>query len=211
MRFPFWAKVDDDGTNLPKLLKTMVWVAGSTPEVGWAMAANHGGGYSYRLCPASSAITEECFQKTPLDFVGDTQWIQYDAYDPSNRTEIPAAQVSVGTVPAGSQWRRNPIPTCFNVYVGTLGPNFTCGPPMFQPPIPGFYGLGQSTCFGPALDMPREVPRATKSGPSTACRSRTLASLTGSRSPRTSRLAIMCSDSGGTLSRRRRSGRRVRM
>ena len=34
----------------------------------WQITANHGGGYQYRLCPASEKITEECFQKNPLRF-----------------------------------------------------------------------------------------------------------------------------------------------
>ena len=40
-------------------------------KVAWGIAANHGGGYQYRLCPADADPTEECFQKTPLDFVGE--------------------------------------------------------------------------------------------------------------------------------------------
>ena len=28
---------------------------------------NHGGGYSYRLCPAGEKLTEECFQKHPQE------------------------------------------------------------------------------------------------------------------------------------------------
>ena len=48
--------------------------------MGWGISANHGGGYSYRLCRAPSegeALTEECFQQTVLRFSGDTQWVQY--------------------------------------------------------------------------------------------------------------------------------------
>ena len=30
------------------------------------------GGYAYRLCPASEALTEGCFQRTPLDFEGNS-------------------------------------------------------------------------------------------------------------------------------------------
>merc|ERR1719191_1648411 len=57
-----------------KLLEQTVWVAGSVVEVAFGIAANHGGGYQYRLCPADSELTEDCFQKTPLQFVGSTQW-----------------------------------------------------------------------------------------------------------------------------------------
>jgi hypothetical protein len=34
-----------------------------------------GGGYSYRLCPFEAKLTEECFQKTHLDFVHHEQAI----------------------------------------------------------------------------------------------------------------------------------------
>ena len=38
------------------------WKAGSSVEVAWGVRYNHGGGYSYRLCPASEKLTEACFQ-----------------------------------------------------------------------------------------------------------------------------------------------------
>ena len=37
-----------------------------------------GGGYQYRLCPASEDLTEECFQKHPLDFVRGHQFLQWN-------------------------------------------------------------------------------------------------------------------------------------
>ena len=61
------------------------WPAGSVQEVAFTIFVNHGGGYSYRLCPSGSNLTESCFQKTHLRFVGDTQWIQYGD-DKSNRS-----------------------------------------------------------------------------------------------------------------------------
>merc|ERR1719321_1413049 len=70
-----------DGRDLPKMPGVDTrWAAGSVVEVAWAMHANHGGGYAYRLCPntgKSSDLTEECFQAHHLQFVGDTSWIQY--------------------------------------------------------------------------------------------------------------------------------------
>merc|ERR1719230_2352157 len=74
--------------------------------------ANHGGGYSYRLCPRSSELTEECFQRHHLQFVGDKSWLQWAGKDESNRTAINATRVSEGTNPPGSQWTKNPIPAC---------------------------------------------------------------------------------------------------
>ena len=51
--------------------------------------------------------TEECFQKTPLDFVGDKQWVMYSKSQ--ERVELQAMRTKVGTFPAGSQWTRNPF------------------------------------------------------------------------------------------------------
>ena len=42
------------------------WRQGGVEKVGWGILANHGGGYSYRLCRTGEQLTEECFQKTPL-------------------------------------------------------------------------------------------------------------------------------------------------
>ena len=70
--------------------------------------ANHGGGYSYRLCPAPESeddvVTEECFQKTPLMFHGDTQWVQYGDMGPN--TTFRANRTTEGTWPVGSQWTK---------------------------------------------------------------------------------------------------------
>merc|ERR1712156_1304920 len=59
----------------------MGWERGGTAEVGWAIKANHGGGYSYRLCKVGEdgpgAVTEECFQRTPLKFASEDSWVQY--------------------------------------------------------------------------------------------------------------------------------------
>ena len=58
------------------------WNSGSYQEVAWYVDANHAGGYSYRLCKIQEegigGLTEECFQQTPLDFVGDEQWVEYN-------------------------------------------------------------------------------------------------------------------------------------
>ncbi len=70
-------------------------------------------GYSYRLCKAGpdGTITEASCQQMPLDFATNTTQIKY--YDGSRQPfTIPARTTSVGTHPAGSQWRLNPIPMC---------------------------------------------------------------------------------------------------
>merc|ERR1711920_476348 len=50
-------KVGDLGSRTLKPPPTgVVWAAGSAHEVAWTIQANHGGGYSYRLCPEASTL-----------------------------------------------------------------------------------------------------------------------------------------------------------
>lgn len=135
--------------------KTTVWEAGTVVEAAWGLSANHGGGYSYRLCkrPKDMAeLSEECFQRTVLDFVGDTQWVQFGA-DPWNRTAFPALRTTKGTHPEGSMWTRNPIPACRGPGGGSVsGSHKKCGSGpwgnetgpgvQFPPPFPYGYGYG---------------------------------------------------------------------
>merc|ERR1719445_888303 len=91
----------EDGRSFPGNHQPVYWQAGKTAEVSWAFAANHGGGYSYRLCPKPANnmdLTEECFQQTPLRFVGNRQWLQ-KRNDTSTRTEIQALRTDTGTYP----------------------------------------------------------------------------------------------------------------
>jgi len=101
------------------------WEAGSVVEIEWAIMANHGGGYQFRLCKQDEDQTEECFQKTVLEFANSNHTIKY--FDGSNQIfDIPAVEVSVGTVPEHSTWRRNPIPACacdFGVLCGEIMAN----------------------------------------------------------------------------------------
>merc|ERR1712151_795393 len=91
----------------------------------------------------------------PLRFADDVHIVQW-----RNRTEvtIKAVQTDIGTVPAGSQWRRNPIPS--TEFCAEWGPCGDCAwikgwdaaahpdCPAFQPPCEG--------CWG-ALSMPQGV------------------------------------------------------
>ena len=66
-----FARQGDLGSKVLKPRKTgVVWTAGSTVEVSWAIEANHGGGYQYRLCKADDplGLVEDCFIKHPLPF-----------------------------------------------------------------------------------------------------------------------------------------------
>ena len=74
------------------------------------VGANHGGGYQYSVCPVGTALTEACFQAHVLPFVGGNTTIRY--LDGRGQRLIAAMDVTEGTRPAGSAWRRNPIPAC---------------------------------------------------------------------------------------------------
>ena len=81
--------------------------------MAWRLVVNHVGGYGYRLCkmPANgiSELTEECFQQNHMDFVGDHQWVVFDA-EPEEREEVKATRTRKGTFPLNSQWTEIPIP-----------------------------------------------------------------------------------------------------
>ena len=122
------------------------WTRGAAVEVAWAIRANHGGGYSYRLCKlpeeGRKALTEECFQETPLRFVGDKQWVQFGE-DESTRFEFQAVRTDQGTTPAGSQWTKNPIPACNGLSGGYNDPNPSCiNGTQFPPPRSDLEGFG---------------------------------------------------------------------
>lgn len=136
-----------DGRTLPGNHKPEEWLAGSEVEVSWGLAANHGGGYQYRLCPKPAIhkeLKEECFQQMPLRFVGDTQWLQRALT--SKRVAIPAIRTDTGTFPAGSQWTRNPIPACGGFTGGNDVRDGTCAQvgTQFLPPAEGVFGFYQS-------------------------------------------------------------------
>eukprot|EP00316_Scyphosphaera_apsteinii_P020496 CAMPEP_0119304344 /NCGR_PEP_ID=MMETSP1333-20130426/5583_1 /TAXON_ID=418940 /ORGANISM="Scyphosphaera apsteinii, Strain RCC1455" /LENGTH=373 /DNA_ID=CAMNT_0007307203 /DNA_START=9 /DNA_END=1130 /DNA_ORIENTATION=+ len=108
-----------NGTKLPPLDTGVVWTLGLEAEVTWQIENNHGGGYTYRLCPADAPLTEACFQAHPLEFVSDKQAIVFQ-----NGTLLPIKGIFTreGTHPAGSMWARLPIPS------NGLGPNCLPGP-----------------------------------------------------------------------------------
>jgi len=96
------------GTDLPSLNETEVkWTIGGQAEVTLQIENNHGGGYHFRLCPAEEELSEDCFQRHPLDFVQDQQGIIY-----KNGTVLPISGTFLrdGTHPAGSMWSMLPIP-----------------------------------------------------------------------------------------------------
>jgi hypothetical protein len=114
-----FAQHGDVGTQVLKPLPAAnytppVYKRGGTAEVLWSIRNNHGGGYQYRLCKTPTGnftqLTEECFQKTPLDFVKDAQAIVF----PDGRRQFllpnQTTFVSEGTMPTGSTWSMMPMP-----------------------------------------------------------------------------------------------------
>ena len=121
-------------------------------------------------------MNEACFQAGALQFADTRTTIRYPDGSAAEFT-IPAVDVTTGVVPAGSTWRRDPIPACacdggcscryaggsargysylwlpaFNVPYS----NKTDGPPgckhgtMFEPPWPEGYGYeSQRPDYGP--------------------------------------------------------------
>lgn len=126
-----------DGLQLPEQEATE-WQIGGVATVGFALFANHGGGYSWRLCKKSGTVNEECFQKTTLPFHGNHSWLQYldiiPTRDDSGPLKLPTVEIPRVTVPAdqvhpaGAHWARNPIPSCKycdQSKCGDLLPNIT--------------------------------------------------------------------------------------
>jgi len=106
------AKLGDHGTAvLPAHPTGVSWKAGMEYEVSWTIEANHAGGYLYRLARADGPLTEEEFQKTPLEFVGQ-QGFRWGGGPKNGGSEhfYNGTYLSEGTVPAGSRWSLNPVP-----------------------------------------------------------------------------------------------------
>lgn len=150
-----------DGLTLPQV-STQMWNPGAEVEVAWAIAANHGGGYSYRLCPVSGNVSEECFQSNPLRFAGEKSWIIYTS---GSRKEFTRTTLSVGTYPAGSEWARNPIPNC-----RMCSTYETCGPAPEPGPPPGTaawqqWNICSAGCAGSRISNLPSCPASTAQFP----------------------------------------------
>lgn len=132
-----------DAALLPDAEDPVVWRPGEIVEGAWGVWANHGGGYSYRLCSKAEEISEECFQRTPLKFAqpnGGTSILQHIN---GTRVEIPLVKLSNGTFPEGSEWARIPFPGCAT---GGTPPGHgfedACTQFNFPEPIPNTHGFG---------------------------------------------------------------------
>lgn len=113
------SKVGDLGSKtLPVRDTGVVWKPGTKYEVAWTIQANHGGGYSYRLCPLNSTLDEDCFNQHPLTMVGQSKL----RWGGVGGRELPYDPVTVtkGTK-AGVMWRKNPIPRAWKTKSGQWG------------------------------------------------------------------------------------------
>eukprot|EP01051_Picozoa_sp_SAG22_P004954 SAG22_NODE_281_length_13064_cov_13.367605_7_plen_378_part_00 len=116
------AKQGDKGSEVLKQgPPAETWVRGTSVEVAWGIRFNHGGGYQYRLCPASEPLTEACFMRAPLEFVRTKQQLRWNN---GTSLSIPGTWVDTGTNPPGSTWARNPIP---RIDFGDGGGSITSG------------------------------------------------------------------------------------
>jgi len=149
------------------------WKAGTSVNVSYQIIANHGGGIQYRLCKLDhlfdGTMNEDCFQRMPLDFVGNTSWFEHDNNDvddadvnssssssssgrssgsSSSITSIPFTPIRVsdsnskGVLPAGSTWTKVGISACTGVS-GGAGMSH-CDTPQFENELTqaGLWGFG---------------------------------------------------------------------
>jgi hypothetical protein len=115
-----------NGSLLPKMDNGVVWHLGQTAEVSWQVLNNHGGGYSYRLCPATEKLTEACFKAHPLSFVRE----EHAIVDRNHKVfPVNGTFVTEGTFPPGSEWARIPIPSDALGARCVPGPNDTASTP----------------------------------------------------------------------------------
>jgi hypothetical protein len=84
---------------LPKYDTSTVWEASATVETMTSFRAVHGGGYQFRLCPLELNLTEACFQKTPMPFVGNSKLMISEG----STIELNSMDVSNGTLPVASR------------------------------------------------------------------------------------------------------------
>ena len=120
---------------LPPRPSGTVWRRGGQAKARWQVTAQHGGGYQYRLCPASEPLTEACFQRTPLLFAPPyTHRVLFA--DATRDFDINATLVTEG---GGKGWMRHPIPWITDSacdYVVPPGKHCPfkcprCGPPWY--------------------------------------------------------------------------------
>jgi len=141
------ASLGDAGSALPRMPAQAVWRAGELVNVSWVIEANHGGGYIYRLCPADQPLTEECFNKVPLEFEG-SQMLRWGGPQGTTSTFVGTYVGPSGTEPSGAIWARNPIP---RNDVGQTGEGFP--PPCANTPGQRCEGMMDGASADPTLEI----------------------------------------------------------
>ena len=144
------AKLGDLGSKLPAMPTGTVWTVGGIAEVGWTQKAWHGGGYQYRLAPASAPLTEKTFQKMPLEFVGNSS-LRWGGEGGKRVYFDPTALGWEARGVEGGVWRKNPLspgPFSWESYGQSSPP--VCDEPaacaIGQPRNPG--GISPCKCSG---------------------------------------------------------------
>ena len=137
-----YAKQGDLGSKVLKRRPSgTVWQRGSVARVRFQQAANHGGGYQYRYCPATSSLTEACFASHPLAFADEKHTIRYA--NASNDVEIHATIVKTG---GGKGWMKWPLP------------NYSGGQCDYVVPPPNHCHMGCPGCGAPTYGADKACP-----------------------------------------------------
>jgi hypothetical protein len=132
---------------------------------------SHAGGYYFRLCPASEALTEECFARTPVPWGSSKTILRMKS---GKESVVNSTFLSEGTHPQGSVWKMNPVPECCPGASDTEAgacekQGYTCG--SYQKTTLG-QKCGQHTCGSdsglgksvPAFPWPTDDPSAPPTG-----------------------------------------------
>lgn len=154
-----FAQHGDIGTKVLKPLPNYIpptYRSGGTLEATWHIRNNHGGGYSYRLCPLPdnfTDLTEECFQQNPLDFVIGEQAIVFPNGSLLYLKPEQTTFINKGTNPPGSMWSLVPIPPTLLGPCCLAGPNDTSSTPYHCKDYEQEVGCGNAPC-GPCPGTP---------------------------------------------------------
>ncbi|OEU07132.1 Fasciclin-domain-containing protein [Fragilariopsis cylindrus CCMP1102] len=131
----------------------IIWTAGEIVEGAYNVAANHGGGHQYRLCPVenldNNTLDESCFQSTVMEFANDKSAFIAMSDEGTVSVNITFDAIDIddgntdGVMPKGSTWRKIGIPACAGLSGGLQG-TCTRGPQFTDHAPPGYYGYGSS-------------------------------------------------------------------
>lgn len=133
-----------------------VWKRGSVAAVRWELTAAHGGGYQFQLCPASEELTEECFNKIPLEYATPDQHTVRYANSSLDHT-IPATMVTEG---GGKGWMIHPIPYATSIpcdYVVQNGSHCPWHCPRCGAPWYAADGACPTACAKEHQELPQDV------------------------------------------------------